>query len=154
MMNKDVKKTIQEIQQRDRIREEAIKKGWRSRWTLLFKAWAAADRGAHLEWLGFYDEAARVRSEYKFGPKEAAQLTAGLAINMANSQLHEGIRDDLNKTVTYGHIDNSMGASGLFKTIKSMAYTSKEQIAIIFGKYKTDAFGLPVCWSKPHGQTE
>ena len=149
-MNRDVKKTIKEIEKREQIKQEALQKGWRSRWTLLFKAWAAADRGAHLEWLGFYEEAARVRAEYKFGAKETAQLAAGLAINIANSQLHQGVTDNLNNTITYGHIDNSVGISAGFKTLKSMFYTGKEQIAIIFGKYKEDAFGLPVCWSAPH----
>ena len=135
-MNRNVRKTIKEIEKREQVKQAALEKGWRSRWTLLFKAWAGADRGSHLEWLGFYEEAAKVRAEYKFGMKEAAQLTAGLATNIVNSQLHQGITDNLNNTITYGHIDNSSGILAGFKTLKSMFYTSKEQIAIIFGKYK------------------
>lgn len=78
-----------------------------------------------------------------------AELTVGAATMMGNSILHDGVTDSLNNTVTYGHIDNSRGTSALFRTIASMFYLVKEQILIIFGKYKTDAFGLPVCWFKP-----
>ena len=148
-MNSSVRKTLREIQRRDKVKNEALQKGWRSRWTLLLKAWSGADRGSHLEWLGFYQEADEVRAKYKFGIKEMAELTVGAATMMGNSMLHDGVTDSLNNTVTYGHIDNSRGTSALYRTIASMFYLVKEQILIIFGKYKTDAFGLPVCWFKP-----
>ena len=68
---------------------------------------------------------------------------------MVNSQLHEGITDNLNSTITYGHISNTGWIPSVIRIIKSMVYIFKEENAIIFGKYKEDAFGLPVCWKKP-----
>lgn len=149
MMNSAVRKTIKEIKKRDEVKAKALEKGWRSRGELAFKAWVGCGRGSHLEWLGFYDEAAEVRSKYKFGMKDMMQITAGIATGIANSGLHEGIEDNLNNTVTYGHIDNSSGIGAGFRLIKSMIYSCIEIPAILFGKYKTDAFGLPVCWTKP-----
>lgn len=149
-----VKRTIREIKKRDEVKAKALEKGWRSRGTLLFKAWIGCGSGSHLEWLGFYEKAAEVRSKYKFGMKETAQLTAGLATNIVNGQLNSGIYDSLNNTVTYGHIDNSKGIASTFKLIASMAYSCIEIPSILFGKYKTDAFGLPVCWKKPRNLSE
>lgn len=152
-MSSAIKKTAREIKQREAVKAKALEKGWRSRWTLLFKAWAGADRGSHLEWLGFYEEAANARGKYKFGVKDTmkltAEITSGMVTNVANSALSEGIYDRSSNTVYYGHISNSTGYSTSFKFLGGMFYTAVEQIGIIFGKYKTDAFGLPVRWFKP-----
>ena len=66
IMNRDIKKIIKDIKRRDQVKQAALEKGWRSRWTLLFKAWYGADCGSHLEWLGFYDEAVSVWSIHNY----------------------------------------------------------------------------------------
>ena len=148
-MRRDVKKTIKEIQRREQVKQEAMEQGWRSRGKLFFKTWLACERGSHLEWLGFYDEAAEVRGKYKYGMKEAAQITAGMAISLGNSALSEGIHDSLNNTVTYGHIDNSNAMFAGLKIVRSSIYRIGEVFGVLFGKYKEDAWGNPVTWSKP-----
>ncbi|MBQ8210467.1 MAG: hypothetical protein IJZ35_07800 [Clostridia bacterium] len=153
-MNSAMRKTIKEIKKREKVKQNALEKGWRSRWTLLFKAWAGADRGSHLEWLGFYEEADEIRAKYKFSAKDmlkmSAEVTAGMMTGLANSELSAGgIYDSSKNTLYYGHINNNIGYNSSFKFLAGMFYTVVAQIQIIFGKYKTDAFGLPVRWFKP-----
>ncbi len=40
-------------------------KQYRSRFTLLFRAWMGATWGAHLKWLGYPEEAQQIRSQYR-----------------------------------------------------------------------------------------
>lgn len=153
-MSSALRKTIREIKKREEVKAKALEKGWRSRWTLLLKAWSGASRGSHLEWLGFYNEATNVRGTYGLSAKDMAKLsvevTSGMLTGLVNSELATGgIYDSSTNTLYYGHIKNNAGYGTIFKSLKGMVYQSKEQIAITFGKYKTDAFGLPVCWSKP-----
>ena len=158
-MSREVKKVMKEIQKRETVKQAALNKGWRSRWTLLFKAWSDIfGSGAHLEWLGFYDEAMKVRAKYKLGPKEIAKLYGSIATTaftaVGNSALHEGVYNSNNNTITYGHIDNTQHLGPIFGFISGMIYNSKEQSKILFGGYKEDAFGLPVRWTKPKNVEE
>ncbi len=135
-MNNNTKKVIKEMQKREQIKQEALKKGWRSRFTLLFKAWLKADYGLHLEWLGFYDEAQEVRSKYKMGLKEYVEFTteatlAGISLVSDSGTPSPGL------------------SSPIMRLILSMIYTATETTKILFGAYKQDAFGLPVCWTAP-----
>lgn len=153
-MSSAVRKTIREIRKREEVKTKALEKGWRSRWTVLFKAWASGNRGSHLEWLGFYEEAAEVRAKYALSPKDvmklSAEMTSGMMTGLVNSELASGGIYDSSRNVVYvGHINNTVGYNTAFKTLRGMLYITIEQIGIIFGKYKTDAFGLPVRWFKP-----
>lgn len=158
-MANNVKKILKQMEKRESIKQKALQKGWRSRFTLLFKAWSDVFGMAnHLEWLGFYDEAMRVRAKYKLGPKEIAKLYGAMfatgATAVANSALHEGVYNSNNNTVTYGHIDNTGNLGPIFGFIAGMIYNVKEQNKITFGGYKEDAFGLPVRWFKPKNVDE
>ena len=42
----------------------AADKQYRSRFTLLFRAWVGATSGLHLKWLGYPEEAKQVRAQY------------------------------------------------------------------------------------------
>lgn len=153
-MSSALRKTIKEIQKREKVKAEALEKGWRSRWTVLFKAWASGSRGSHLEWLGYYEEAAQVRAKYGLSAKDLLKLseevTSGMLTGLVNSELASGGIYDSSKNVLYvGHINNTVGYNTAFKTLRGMFYITIEQLGIIFGKYKTDAFGLPVRWFKP-----
>ncbi len=135
-MNKSSKKVIKEIQRREQTKQEALEKGWRSRLTLLFKVWLGADYAMHLEWLGYYDKADEVRAKYKMGLKEYTELTTDAAL--------AGI--DL---ITGRGAGTAINSSPISRLISSMIYTVTEFIKVLFGAYKQDAFGLPVCWTDP-----
>lgn len=106
---------------------------YRSRFKLLLLAWIGADKGRHLKWLGFEQEAKQVKAKYKVGFFSHSVKAMG---DMASAMASES-------------------GSGLFSAIgsifpfKSMMYSVKEQIAILFGKYKFDANGVPVRYFKP-----
>ena len=157
-MDRKTKKVLKQIAKRESIKQKALEKGWRSRFTLWLICWSDFSEGTHLEWLGFYDEAMKARAKYGYNVKEFAKLTGAIletgVTAVANSALHEGIYNSNNNTITYGHIDNTNNLGPIFRYISAAIHTCIEQLKILFGAYKEDAFGLPVCWFKPKNVEE
>lgn len=54
-----VVKSVKEVYAADKV--------YRSRWTLLFRAWMGAINGSHLRWLGYNEEADFIKGKYGIG---------------------------------------------------------------------------------------
>jgi hypothetical protein len=84
---------------------------YRSRFTLVFRAWIGAINGFHLKWLGYTDKAAEVKEKHGIG-----------------------ISKLMNPWWWVGSL---------------IGYQCCECLAVIFGRYRTDANGHPVRYFKP-----
>lgn len=113
---------------------------YRPRLTLYFKALFGAAAGRHLDWLGRYDEADRIRIKYNRSIKDEAKTGLDMMIGAAALTVGDG----KNAAKAFGSF---LGST--FRALSAFLYHLGESTFILFGKYRKDQSGHPIRWFKP-----